>query len=138
MTISALSIQQIVAVIRQQIASPVSKAPTSPAPVSAGATGKSSKTKASAKSRQSNLSGLIAKRVGALEKTDPDRGRKAFRIFLESILLNEFGDELINNPGFYQMIDDIQGQMEKNPDISALMQQAIAQLLSGNGPQAAS
>ncbi len=137
MSISALSVQQIVAVIRQQIAAPLDKTPAPATPVSPGAMRKAGNAKTNLKNKQARLSGLIAKRVGALEKADPERGRKAFRIFLESILLNEFGDNLINDPGFYQMVDDIQIQMEKSPEITALMQQAITQLLSGITPPAA-
>ena len=47
---------------------------------------------------------------------------------------NEFGEQLINDPGFYQMVDGIQMQMESNAEIAAIMQQAIAKLLGGAAP----
>lgn len=75
------------------------------------------------------LETLIRKRVNALQADDPQRGRKAMRIFLESVLLGEFGEALINDAGFHQMVDEIQGQMEGDARIAAAMQEAAAQLL---------
>ncbi|HEX7640606.1 MAG TPA: hypothetical protein VF472_00190 [Burkholderiaceae bacterium] len=135
MNVSALSVQEIVAVIRQQIAAPVNRTPPQAAPASTGTTRKAANSRQGAKGgKQAGLGGLIAKRLGALDRTDPERGRKAFRIFLESVLLNEFGEQLINDPGFYQMVDGIQMQMESNAEIAAIMQQAIAKLLGGAAP----
>lgn len=134
MSISALSVQQIVAVIRQQIAAPINKQAGQAASAATGTPRKAGSRSNTRSGKGSVLSGLIAKRVGALDKADPDRGRKAFRIFLESILLAEFGDALINDPAFYQMVDDVQIQMEKNPDVAALMRQATTQLLNGANP----
>lgn len=135
MAISALSVQQIVAVIRQQIAAPVGKdngAAPKVAPFSAP-TAKRRQGGAST-DKQSKLGRLIGQRLAALKKTDPDRGRKAFRIFLESVLIGELGEELINDPGFYQMVDDVQAQMEADPAIAKIMQEAIGLLLSGAEP----
>jgi hypothetical protein len=135
MAISPLNIQQIVAVIRQQIAAPVATA-ADMTPTAAPRT----KTKASSgahsrrRPKHGGLSKLIVHRVGVLQKDDPERGRKAFRIFLESVLINELGENLINDPGFYQMVSDIQVQMENNPDIEKVMREAIERLLAGIDP----
>ncbi len=73
---------------------------------------------------------LITERVKALDPEDPKRGRKAFRIFLESVLLSELGEGLINDPQFYQMVDKIQDSMERDPRILAAIEQAVAALLN--------
>ena len=135
MAISPLSIQQIVAVIRQQITEPIRTFSNAP-PMAAPGTGRKGAGTGS-RSRQakpSGLSKLIGHRVGALQAEDPERGRKAFRIFLESVLINELGENLINDPAFYQMVDDIQVQMESDPDIAKAMHEATAQLLAGVDP----
>ncbi|MBV8464748.1 MAG: hypothetical protein JO218_02275 [Burkholderiales bacterium] len=130
MAISPLSIQQIVAVIRQQMTPPVTLAGTAAAYAGQASRKPRSKTTAARQpARQEALQGLILRRVGALKQDDPDRGRKAFRVFLECVLVNELGDGLVNDPGFYQMVDDIQRDMENDARIAAAMREAIAQLL---------
>lgn len=133
MAISSISVQQIVAVIQQQIvetvrSSSIGVSSLAPESVKKGAIKRTRPTGA----KQANLSKMIGSRVSALAVADPDRGRKAFRIFLESVLLNELGEELINDPGFYQLVSDIQLQMESAPEIAKAIQVATEQLLSGN------
>lgn len=77
-----------------------------------------------------NLESLIGQRVKSIERDDPDKGRKAFRIFLESILLSHFGEQLINDPKFYQLVDEVQVAMEADADIRRLIDGAIAHLLA--------
>jgi len=137
MSISALSVQQIVAVIQQQLAASVGKGSVPPAPVAPAGTQRTTRKEGGAKStrrEKQGLTRLIGQRVAALEAADPDRGRKAFRIFLESLLLAKLGENLINDAAFYQMVDDVQRQIEKNSDTAKLMHEAIAQLLAGASP----
>jgi len=48
---------------------------------------------------------------------------------LESVLLAELGEELINDPAFYAMVDQVQRTMEASPQIEAAMVTAVARLL---------
>ena len=134
MAITTQSVTQIVAVIKQQLAEPVRAKSTSvstQAPITRAQSGTRLRK---SKPKQNRLSALIEKRVGTLSPEDPDRGGKAFRIFLESVLINEFGEDMINDPGFYQMVDEVQLQMESNPDIAQAISEATAQLLIGAIP----
>ncbi len=117
-------VQQIVAAIRAEMAGRVQ---TGAAP---------RRTTAKPARKPASRSGsLIADRVRALDPADPDRGRKAFRIFLESVLLAELGEELINDHGFYQLVDQVQRTMEDSPQISAAMSKAVARLLEPGAGQ---
>ena len=80
--------------------------------------------------QQQRMGNLISQRVKSLDPDDPKRGRKAFRIFLESVLLAELGDSLINDPAFYQMVDDVQLAMEEDPHIADAIGKAVASLLA--------
>lgn len=111
-------VQQIVAAIRAEMAGRVQ----------AGAPRRQADAK-TARKPASRTGSLIAERVRALDPADPDRGRKAFRVFLESVLLAELGEELINDPGFYQLVDQVQRTMEDSPQISAAMSKAVGRLL---------
>ena len=68
-------------------------------------------------------------RISALKPNEPDSHRQAFRIFLESILLEEFGYQLMEDPAFYQMVSDIHDQMQSNDDLKAAMERAGRYLL---------
>ena len=135
MAISPLSVQQIVAVIRQQMVDTVRPKATDTTALAPELLkkGEGKRTRTS-KAKQGDLSKMIAHRVGALGESDPERGRKAFRIFLESVLINELGEDLINDPSFYQLVDDIHNQMENIPEIAKAMQDATSQLLAGSAP----
>lgn len=73
---------------------------------------------------------LIGERIQALEPDDPERGRKAFRIFLESVLLSELGPALINDYQFYALVDRVEDAMATDPKWAPAIESAIAQLLA--------
>jgi len=116
------SISQIVAALRTQLAQGAST--TAPKPRKATTRGASEKSNRS-------ISKLIAQRVKSIRPDDPKRGKKVFRIFLESVLLNEFGEQLIDDTVFYQMVDEIQEAMEADIRTAAAINTAVSTLLDG-------
>ncbi len=72
---------------------------------------------------------VVARRVRALDPADPDRPRRAMRIFLESVLLAEFGPRLVNDAAFHRLVDDVQQQMAGDPALAAEMAAATGRLL---------
>jgi hypothetical protein len=130
MPIASLSVQQIVAVIRQEMTAKVG-AP-SVAALGPGIHKDKAKRTTPKQRKDSGLSALIGQRLTSLSHDDPERGRKAFRIFLESVLINELGDAMVNDPEFYELIDKVHCQMEESPQIAAAMKEAVALLLSGS------
>ncbi|WP_374335625.1 hypothetical protein [Leeia sp.] len=61
-------------------------------------------------------------RPTALNPDDAQQQRKAFRIFLETLLLAELGEHLINDPAFQGMVDDIQTVMERQTETQVLIE----------------
>lgn len=116
------NVQQIVASIRAEMAQRVGAGD-----LAAAAPKRRARAKPAAPAQTRSL---ISQRVQALDPADPQRGRKAFRIFLESVLLNELGGELINDNAFYQMVDHVHQTMEQDPKIAAAIDQAVASLLT--------
>jgi hypothetical protein len=57
---------------------------------------------------------LVLQRVTAIAQDDPQRRRKAFRIFLESILADELGKDLLNDPAYQRVVEDVYRTMERN------------------------
>lgn len=74
---------------------------------------------------------VITLRINQIDKLDPDRVSKAFRIFLESILIAEFGSQLINDPRFFQMIDSIKSQMQGDFELSEMIKSAMESVFNG-------
>jgi len=75
----------------------------------------------------------LTAKVLTLDRMDPDRRRKVFRMFLESLLLEEWGEQLINDPGFYQLVDSVHAQMEARDELRRLMDEAADHLLAPGG-----
>lgn len=114
------STAQLAALIRSQVSSLKKAAPRQ----------KQVKQSTSQSSEDRDIANLVAQRVGIIDPEDPQRERKAFKIFLESVLLAELGDELANDPAFYTMVEEVQQQMEADPELALSMQQASRILLN--------
>jgi len=116
------NVQQIVAVIRQQLATRAG--PFEPRLRRGEAAGG-----VAAKSPPKDVVALIGQRIRAIDRDDPNRGRKTFRVFLESILLSELGEDLIVDAQFYRVVDDVQRQMETDPYTQDSVSAAIHELM---------
>jgi hypothetical protein len=106
---------RVAAVARQS--APGAKAVSRPAPAPAGDAGRA------------DVEGLVLRRVLAIDPDDPERQRKAFRIFLESVLTDELGVELINDPAFHRVVDTVQKTMEQDAALLPAIEQAGEYLL---------
>lgn len=124
MSASIGSVAQLVSVIQSELA--VRTPPAATGRQRGGTTASS----LSDRYTEQNLGALVELRVRQIARDDPQRGRKAFRVFLEAVLLSQLGAGLVNDPRFFQMVDDIQLTMEADPQCSELVAEAIAQLLA--------
>jgi hypothetical protein len=82
-------------------------------------------------SKQERLRQSVVARVGELSPDDPQRQRKAFRIFLESVLTQELGRIRIDEQRFDRMVDEVLERMEADESLSDAMLQAGGLLLGG-------
>ena len=121
-------IQQIAAALRRQ---PLDRGDVSaqrgsaPAPKAAG-----SARQAAAGEGPLELAQIIANRVRLLEVSDPQRRRKVFQVFLESVLVEEFGAVVANNPRFLAMVESVQAQIEADAELAPLVDGAVTTLLA--------
>jgi hypothetical protein len=76
-----------------------------------------------------DLAAVVAQRIRAISRDDPQRERKAFRLFLETVLLSELGASLVNDPSFTVMVDHVQKQMESDPQLAQASLEAARVLL---------
>lgn len=76
-----------------------------------------------------DLASIVAQRIRSIATDDPQRERKAFRMFLETVLLSELGQQLVADPSFVLMVDHVQGQMEGDPELARASADAARLLL---------
>ncbi len=50
-------------------------------------------------------------------------------MFIESVLLFELGEGLINDPAFYQLVDSVQQAMEADAGLAKAVEEASAMLV---------
>jgi hypothetical protein len=99
------------------------------------AAGRRSAPAADSNAPQPDLAAVVAQRIRSISADDPQRERKAFRIFLETVLLSELGQQLVGDPAFALMVDHVQGQMESDPELAQASLDAARLLLkSAHGP----
>lgn len=72
----------------------------------------------------------LAAGVAAIANEDPQRRRKAFRVFLEAVLLREIEPALINSPGFASLVDRVQSTMESDAALKPAIDEAGALILA--------
>jgi len=73
----------------------------------------------------------LAQRIAAIDRSDPDRRRKAVRVVLEAELARSFGLNVLNDPVFPQMVDAVQDQMQADPQTGAAVHALGDLLLAG-------
>ena len=128
MTSSIGSGAQLVKVIQTQLAARA--APDGAAAGAKAARDGAPARRAAERYARENLGSLIELRVRQIGRDDPHRGRKAFRVFLEAVLLSHFGEGMVGDPRFFQMVDDVQLAMEADAGCRDLVARAIEQLLT--------
>ena len=71
----------------------------------------------------------LALRLAALRRDDPQRARKALRLFIEAVLLDEFGAELILSADFERLVDRALPAIEADDSLRETLAQAMKDLL---------
>jgi hypothetical protein len=58
----------------------------------------------------------ISEAVQSIEPTDPDRRRKTARVFAGHVLRWQFGDDILNDPRFAELLDEVGAVLELEGD----------------------
>jgi hypothetical protein len=70
----------------------------------------------------------LASRLSALRPDDPQRTRKALRLFIEAVLLDEFGGALILDADFQHLVDNALSALEADESLGPMLSQAAKEL----------
>jgi hypothetical protein len=74
------------------------------------------------------LKSTVKQRLRTLDPNDARRSDKARRIFLESVLAWQFGDELLLDRGFDEIVSGVQEALSANPEVDARFAQLLREL----------
>lgn len=113
-------LDQVLRLISRQMAERASRLDAGTAPSQASATPPSRRVALGA------LKERVRGRLRSIDPGDPRRQQKARRVFLESVLSWQFGDELLLDRGFEEMIAGVQEALQEHPRL----EQRLTQLLS--------
>ena len=70
----------------------------------------------------------VREKLRHIDSNDPKALSKSVHVFLESVLLWEFGESLMDDPKFHALLDDVQRSMESHPHTRNQLSTLIAQL----------
>ena len=85
-------------------------------------------TRAARRASLAALKSKVQERLRALDPNDARRSDKARRIFLESVLAWQFGDELLLDRGFEEIVSGVQDALRAHPEIDARFVQLLRDL----------
>jgi hypothetical protein len=74
------------------------------------------------------LQSKVKQRLGALDPEDPRRADKARRVFLESVLAWQFGDALLLDRGFEEIVAGVQEALRAHPQVDARLARLLLDL----------
>lgn len=74
------------------------------------------------------LRALIQERIKGLSSNEPQYQHKAKRLFLESVMIWEFGSDIARDQRFGEMLQTIQETLESSPDTQQSLDKLLQQL----------
>ena len=98
---------------------------------SSGASFKATKSRGAAQAVRPGVEELqkkIREKLQRIDGNDPKFEQKSVHVFLESVLLWEFGERLMDDPKFYALLDDVQFSMESDPAVRESLSTLISKL----------
>lgn len=63
--------------------------------------------------------------IRAIDPDDQSRNKKLLRTFVEGVLAWQFGNELLNDPRFNDLVEDVQRALESDPSVIKLLEEVI-------------
>jgi hypothetical protein len=84
-----------------------------------------------ARKRRPSFSRRLAAAVQGIAADDPQRERQLLRVFLEAALIDEWGDSLLLDPEFAQLVDRVQTELQDHRELRELAAAVCKRLASG-------
>jgi len=121
MTDAVKGLGKVLETLRRQLAKPVEAQKPSGTAAAQSVHGAGART-------ANNLQGRTRARVAALDPDDPGFHRKARRAFLQIVLSEEFGDEAVNDPDFFRLLDGLEQAIDADESLSKAFEELTRRL----------
>jgi hypothetical protein len=108
-------LNQMMEVLRREMAESAARAETGKAQTSKSGT----QPQVAAKQGMQELRSRLHERLRTLDPADPRRLHKARRVFFETVLAQEFGNDLLLDSRLDDMLDSIQETISSNSELDA-------------------
>jgi outer membrane protein OmpA-like peptidoglycan-associated protein len=115
-------------VLRRQIAEHAHQLESGSRAQSAGTTNGAARSGTAGKPDIGELKQRIAERLQAIDPKNPNAERRRKRIFLESTLAWEFGEEVLRDPSFQELLDRLETTLSEYPDIERQFQMVLGKV----------
>lgn len=82
-----------------------------------------------ARSSRQSLSQLrerVLTRMASIDPADPQHKSRSRRIFIESVLAWEFGEQLLSDRGLDELVEQVQAAMSGSPEIELQLSELLA------------
>jgi hypothetical protein len=70
----------------------------------------------------------LTRKIKSISADDPRFLHKAANVFVVSVLLSEFGEGMVNDPGFRDLVDQVEAAMTSDADIERDLRQLVQEL----------
>src|SRR5262245_29964761 len=74
------------------------------------------------------LEAAVRRRVGAIDRRSPEGLAAATRVFIETVLVAEFGAGLLADPGLGEMLNEISATLREDPELRQQLDGMLGEL----------
>ena len=118
-------------VLRRQIAEHARQLESGARASASGTATGPARADASGKPAIGELRQRIAERLQAIDPKSPNAGRRRKRIFLESTLAWEFGEEVLRDPSFQELLDRLEMSLSDSQELERQFRTVFGQEEAG-------
>lgn len=104
--------------LRRQIAEHARQLDAGSRTAQSSGTSQTTRTPASGRPNVDELKQRIADRVRSIDPQSPNGVRRRTRVFLESALAWEFGDDVLRDPSFQELVDELEASLSDHPELA--------------------
>jgi hypothetical protein len=117
-TDSVARMNQVMLLLRQQLLSRAGRDKTKP---SLRAAGGAKATGHGARSERGSLSRVVSLRLDTLRNAGVTNPQLLKRAFVEQLLVSGFGDQMMNDAKFQEMVDEVLSTLQHDPELAELL-----------------
>jgi hypothetical protein len=81
--------------------------------------------------RGEGLESVLRRKISALDRRSPEARAQAARLFVETVLVAEFGEALLSDPGLGDLLSEVGASLSEDPQLREQLDRALAEIQAG-------